>query len=191
MGLVLTLFFFFVFFFLSLSLLFSQNPLVFPHLLHPLFLTKSGGWNSGGKLTLTATILLSTPPSEMDCEWRQLAVFCFVFERDGHSGGCGGAQRQATLRESQTTRGLVCLSFFFTTQYPFLLHHDYPNVQQSWQLCVCVCVFVCVGEFVAGLFFAGGVEGVEQLFGCCGWCKLVSFAWSSNGPSPAKWPDPM
>jgi hypothetical protein len=80
---------------------------------------------------------------------------------------------RAKLRE-------VCFysSFFFTTQYPFLLHHDNPNLQQSWELCVCVCVrvFVCVGEFVAGLFFAGGVEGVEQLFGCCGWCKLVSFA---------------
>jgi hypothetical protein len=68
--------------------------------------------------------------------------------------------------------------FFSLPNTPFLLHHDYPNLQQSWELCVCVCVcvFVCVGEFVAGLFFAGGVEGVEQLFGCCGWCKLVSFA---------------
>ncbi len=144
MSLVLTLFCLLLYISSSLCLLFSKNPLVFPHLLHPRFLTKSGDWNSGGKLTLTATILFSTPPSEMDCEWRQLPVFCFVFERDGHSGGCGGAQWQATLRESQTTRGLLCLSFFFTTQYPFLLHHDYSNLQQSWQLCVCVCVCVCL-----------------------------------------------
>ncbi len=131
---------------LSLSPLFSQDPLVFPHLLHPRFLTKSGGWNSGGKLTLTATILFSTPPSEMDCEWRQLAVFCFVFERDGHSGGCGGAQRQATLRESQTTRGLVCLSVFFTTQYPFyfiMIIRICSNLGNYVCVCVCVCWWIC------------------------------------------------
>ncbi len=72
----------------------------------------------------------------------------------------------------------VC-HFFSLPNIPFyfiMIIRMCSNLDNCVCVCVCVCVFVCVGEFVAGLFFAGGVEGVEQLFGCCGWCKLVSFA---------------